>query len=137
MATPPDVVDHMAIFKAYTRVKDKFIGHDKSKTEYLKLRESISRYIGSCMENVHVTIYVDDVLDEPIIICSGKGENKLVITFDADANFSHKWEKKTWKKVLRDAWDNIESVIQNIAQMIVSKTSGLVEFAHRLAIKEN
>lgn len=136
MATPPDVVDHMAIFKGYSRVKDKFIGHDKSKKEYLKLRQKISDYVGSSMDNVHVTIYVDDVLDEPIIMCAGDGENILVITIDADANATHTWVQKTWKKVFRDALDNIESVVKNIATMIVSKASALVGSA-RPAIKEN
>lgn len=129
------MVDHRAIFNGYSRVRDKFIGHDKSKQEYLKLRSSISSYVGSSMKNVHVTIYVDDVLEEPIIICAGEGENKLVIIIDADANVTHNWEKKTWSKVLRDAWENIESVVKHIAQMIVSKTSALVG-PRRLAVKE-
>lgn len=129
------MVDHRAINDGYLRAKDKFKGHDESKKEYLKLRQKISSYVGSSMKNVHVTIYVDNVLEDPIIICAGTGENKLVITIDDDAKVSHRWEKKTWSKVLRDAWDNVESVIQNIVQMIVSKTSAL-KGSVRLAIKE-
>lgn len=84
-----------------------------------------------------MTIYIDEILEDPIEVLAGAGDNELVITIDEDANVNYEWTKETWSKVLRDAWNHVQSIIQEILEFITSKASSLlsVEGSNRPAIK--
>lgn len=49
-----------------------------------------------CAENVKLDIYVNDVLDKPIIISSGSKENYLQITIRNDGTVIRKWIRIPW-----------------------------------------
>lgn len=49
-----------------------------------------------CAEKVKLVLYVNDVLDKPIIISSGSKENHLQITIRNDGTVIRKWIRITW-----------------------------------------
>lgn len=85
-----------------------------------------------------MTIYIDEVLEDPIEVLAGAGDNELVITIDEDANVSYEWTKETWSKKVKDAWNNVQSILQEILGFITSKASSLlsVKGSNRPAIKD-
>lgn len=49
-----------------------------------------------CTGNVLVIIYVNNVLDEPMVISSGSEDNELCITIRNDGSVRREWKKITW-----------------------------------------
>lgn len=133
------MLNHKALHNAFKRVKQHFKGHDQLANAFYKLRGGINDIVSGCEDNVNVSIYIDEVLDDPIEVCAGAGENELVITIDKDANVSYSWPKETWLKCISDAWNHAKSVTKSIIEYIVSSVSDLlsVEGPDRPAIKDH
>nr|XP_034312015.1 uncharacterized protein LOC117684354 [Crassostrea gigas] len=122
-------LDHKALHNAFKRIKEKFKDHSELKTAFYKLRGKIHTFIGNCVNNVKVTIYIDEVLDDPIEIRAGAGENDFIITIDKDANVTYSWTRETWGKVLRDAWNKAKDITERIIGFIASKVGTLISLA--------
>lgn len=122
--------------KAIQRVHDKFDGYEELKETFNNVRDNIHNVVYSCAENVKVVIYFDKVLREPITVGVGKEENRLRITIKSSGKVTYSWTKETWGKKIRDAWNNVKSIIQGILDFFVSKASALLSVAmpYRLAI---
>lgn len=84
-----------------------------------------------------MTIYIDEILEDPIEVLAGAGDNELVITIDENAHVSYEWTKETWSKIISDAWNLVQSILQDILGFITSKASSLlsVKGSNRPAIK--
>lgn len=84
-----------------------------------------------------MTIYIDEILEDPIEVLVGAGDNELVITIDEDAHVAYEWTKETWSKIFSDAWNLVQSILQQILGCITSKARSLlsVKGSNHLAIK--
>lgn len=84
-----------------------------------------------------MTIYIDEILEDPIEVLAGAGDNEHVITIDENAHVSYEWTKETWSKIISDAWNLVQSILQDILGFITSKASSLlsVKGSNRPAIK--
>lgn len=118
-----------ALHKAFQRVRDKFKGYKELQESFYDVRDGIHSFVQSCVDNVKVVIYMDEVLDQPIIVGVGKQQNRLRITIKSNGSVTYDWTKETWAKVCRDAWNSVTSVIQRILTFIVSKASNLLSLA--------
>lgn len=111
--------------KAFQRVYDNFEEHQELKDTFYDVRDDIHKYVQSCAENVEVVIYIDKVLREPIKVGVGKEENRLRITIKSGGKVTYSWTKETWSKKVRDAWNNVKSIIQGIVGFFVSKARSI------------
>lgn len=115
--------------KAFQRVYDKFESYEELKETFYDVRDEIHNFVRSCAENVEVAIYIDKVLREPIKVGVGKEENRLRITIKSCGKVTYSWTKETWSKKVRDAWNNVKSIIQGILEFLVSKARALFSVA--------
>lgn len=122
--------------EAFKRVKDHFKDHDDLKRAFFQLRNGIHEYVSGCTKNVKVTIYIDNILDDPIEVLAGAGDNDLVINIEEDANVKYRWTKETWVKKINDAWNQVQSTLERIIDHITSEASTLLTVigTNRLAI---
>lgn len=88
-------VDAKVLNDAYVNNKQHFDAFGLQRNAYYNLRDNIHNYINTCAENVKIVIYVDDVLEQPIIISAGKEENEVHITIRIDGTLAVKWIKET------------------------------------------
>lgn len=75
--------------------------------------------VRGCCDNVRITVFFDDILDEPLVVPIGKEENCLQITFKQDGRVKYNWTKQTWSKFFRDCWEGGKSFIRNIISFLV------------------
>lgn len=108
------------VHKAYRKVKGKFKGYENLKVMVYEVRDEIHNVVRSCANNVRVVIYIDEVLDEPMIIMEGNGDNRLRITIDSSRGVTYEWTKQTIGKILSGFWCNIKCFFERIFEAIVS-----------------
>lgn len=68
---------------------------------FFQLRKIICELVRSCADNVEVVVKMNEILDDPIIIITGKGENKLLVTIHSETGICYRWTKETWTKMFR------------------------------------
>lgn len=68
---------------------------------FFDLRDTICELVRSCADNVEVVVKMNEILDDPIIIITGKGENKLLVTIHSETGICYRWTKETWTKMFR------------------------------------
>lgn len=106
--------------RAFARVKHKFHDYSMLREAFYKVRDKIFETVITCFDNVRVVIYIDDVLDEPIIVRNGAEENRLRISIRTDGKASYSWTKETWSKVFLDAWEGVKPLIMKILGLFAS-----------------
>lgn len=88
-----------------------------------KVRKEINETVRGCADNVRVVIYIDGVLDEPMIFSHGKEENRLVITLKRDGGIDYTWADRSLGKYLRDGilgfTNRICSILQSVAKPVM------------------
>lgn len=72
-----------------------------------------------------MVVYIDGVLDSPIVVKFGREQNRLVITIRSNGNVRYEWTKETWKKAFRDGWGKVVSITKRIVAAIASKAKSL------------
>lgn len=82
---------NMAVFDERQTLKDMFF----------EFRENICKLVRSCADNVEVIVKMNEIMDDPIIVTTGKGENKLLVTIHSETGVDYEWTKETWTKILR------------------------------------
>lgn len=115
-----EVIDE-ELTRAFARVKHKFHDYSMLREAFYKVRNKIFETVKTCSDNVRVVIYIDDVLDEPIIVRIGAEENRLRISIRTDGKASYSWTKETWSKVFRDGWKGEKPLIMKILGFFASK----------------
>lgn len=75
--------------------------NQKLKGMFFQVRANISELVGSCADNVEVVVKMNEILDYPIIVTAGKGENKLLVTIHSETGVDCKWTKETLTKKFR------------------------------------
>lgn len=78
------------------------------------IRREINETVSGCADNIRVIIYIDRVLDEPMVFCHGKEENRLVITVKSDGKIDYTWTDRTLGKYIRDGLSGFASRICSI-----------------------
>ena len=77
---------------AIRQIEHKFKGDNQGKLRAMfEIRNTIHQHMKTCADNVRVYIYVDEVLDEPLEFCVGRGENELIITVKHDGTVEYNW----------------------------------------------
>lgn len=118
-----------ALNTAFARVKEKFKNHHDLKKAFQSVRDEINDVVQGCVNNVKVVIYIDEVLDDPIVVNAGEGDNKLRITIQPGGNVTYSWTYETFSKIFYDAWNGVKEITKNIIKGITSKLREMVSFA--------
>lgn len=71
-----------------------------------QVRSKINETVRGCADNVRVLIYIDGVLDEPMVFSHGKEENRLVITMKSNGEIDYTWGDKSLGKYVRDGFSS-------------------------------
>lgn len=122
--------------EAFIRVKKKFEGHQREKEAFYCIRDGFTPLIESCADNVRVALYVDDILDEPIIVGIGDEENRLRITIKTNGTVTYGWINETWGKIFRDALMTVNSLAKKMVSLFrsIAEMSGAIGNEERLPI---
>lgn len=123
-----EVIDE-ELTRAFARVKRKFNDYDELREAFYDVRDEITEVVKTCSDNVRVVVYIDDVLDEPIIVGIGAEENRLRISIRSNGKVSYSWTKETWSKVFRDGWEGVKSLTKKILGFIASKARAVFAIA--------
>lgn len=113
-------INDETINKAFSNVKDKIRSKVELRRGVAEIRRTITQTLQSCSDNVQVKIYLYEVLDDPIIINCGRGDNKLMVTIDSKDGVDFTWTKTTMAKSFWDGW----GLGTNIAKAIVTTIGG-------------
>lgn len=113
-------VDARALNDEYVIHKQYFAAFNLQRNAYYNLRDNIPSYLKTCADNVELVIYVDDVLEQPIHVRAGKGENGVAITIRIDGTLAVKWTKETCSYEIKIKEVNVEAV-DNIIQMFMHR----------------
>lgn len=108
--------------------KHKLESFEKQKQGLYSARNKIVGLVNSCSNNVQLSIFVDDVLPQPIVIRAGKEENQLCIFIKSDGTVEDAWKKKTWKKRISDwfrvfvSTDTLGTIARAIIALIAARS---------------
>lgn len=91
---------------AFIKIKPYVKGHVITQEAFYDLRDDISLIVKNCANNIKVAVYFDFVLDKPLIVSVGRGENRLVISIKKDGRIKLTWTKETWAKYFADIVDS-------------------------------
>lgn len=114
-------INDETVNKALSKVKDKIHSKKELRKGVAELRRTIAQTVQSCSDNVRVKIYMDEVLDDPIIITCGRGDNILVVNIDSEDGVDFTWTETTMAKAFWDGW----GLGTQITKSIVTAIAGL------------
>lgn len=83
-------------------------------------------------------INIQDVIEEPIVICTKRQDNNVRITITKDGELKTMWTKETWKKSFFDKWESLKeftSICKN--KMRESAISGISNTAFQFVTWES
>lgn len=126
-----EVIDE-ELTRAFARVKRKFNDYDQLREAFYDVRDDITEVMKTCSDNVRVVVYIDDVLDDPIIVGIGAEENRLRISIRSNGKASYSWTKETWSKIFRDGWEGVKSLTKKILGFIASKARAVFAIAKEI-----
>lgn len=106
--------------EAFTRVKSRF-KDDKLKELFYDVRDKITEVVQSCSDNVRCVVYIDEILDNPIVVACGYEENRLVITIRSNGNVTYKWSHETWAKFFYDVFNEVQEIAKNVVRFVRDK----------------
>lgn len=124
--------------EAFVRVKKKFDGHQQQREAFYCIRDGFTPMIETCADNVEVVLYVDDILDEPIIVRIGDEQNRLVITIKTNGTVKYRWTKETWGKIFKGAAMTVNSLAKKLVSLFrsIAESSGAIGYEERLPITD-
>lgn len=122
-------INDETIHKAFSKVKEKIRSKKELKKGYVELRKTITQTVRSCSDNVQVKIYIDEVLDDPIKITCGRGDNKLMITIDSEDGVEFTWTETTMAKAFWDGWGLGTDIAKRVVQTIAGFTGTAFQIA--------
>lgn len=85
----------------------KFEGFENQKQGLYSARDEIVGLVDGCSDNVCLSIFVDDVLDQPIVIKNGE-DNVLFISIRSNGTLKSTWKKRTIMKKGKDLINGID-----------------------------
>lgn len=95
-------------------MKEKIKDQKKVQDGLSQIRREINETVRGCADNVRVIIYIDGVLDEPMVFSHGKEENRLVITMDSNGGINYTWSDRSFGKYMRDGFSGFANRICSI-----------------------
>lgn len=122
--------------EAFIRVKKKFEGHQREREAFYCIRDGFTPMIESCANNVRVVLYVDDILDEPIVVKMGDQENRLRITIKTNGTVTYNWDKETWGKIFKGVAMTVNALAKKLVSLFksIAESSGAIGHENRLPI---
>ena len=100
-----------------------------------EIRNTIHQHMKTCADNVRVTIYVDEVLDEPLEFCIGLGENELIITVKHDGTVEYNWTYYTYESAFWGFLEWVKDVFRKVFQSVADNLPAIFTRALLKAIK--
>lgn len=94
-------VDSNALNDALLKLKPLFKGFDQHLNAFYKVRDEIDGDLEFCADNVLIVIYLNDILDNPLVISSGSKEKQMHITINNDGTVTTAWNRRTSVNVSR------------------------------------
>lgn len=94
-------MDSNALNDALLKLKPLFKGFDQHLNAFYKVRDEIDGDLEFCANNVQIIIYVNDILDNPLVISSGSKEKQMHITINNDGTVTKEWKRRTSVNVSR------------------------------------
>ena len=86
------------------------------------LRNSLHTYLTDHADDTKLTIYLDDIMDEPWELVSGKGRNELLVTVDGSTgDIKYEWLKERWTKRFADRLKTLKDGIVDILSTVFGK----------------
>lgn len=116
-------INDETVNKAFSKVKDLIRTKRGLRKGLADVRKLITQTVRSCSDNVVVKIYMDEVLDDPIVISNGRGDNKLVLTIDSEDGVDFIWTETTMAKAFWDGWGVGMNLVKAIVQTIAGFSS--------------
>lgn len=100
-------VDANVLTDVLQQFMHKFEDFENQKQGLYNARDEIVDLVNGCSDNVCLSIFVDDVLDQPIVIKSGD-KNVLFISIKCNGTLKSTWKKRTIEKHLKDLYKRID-----------------------------
>lgn len=122
-------INDETVHKAFSKVKALIRSKRELRKGVADVRKSITQALKSCSDNVAVKIYMDEVLDDPIVISNGRGDNKLVITIDSEDGVDFTWTETTMAKAFWDGWGIGTQIAKAIVHSIASFSGAALQTA--------
>lgn len=122
-------INDETIHKAFSIVKHEIKTKKKLQKGVAELRKKITQTLQSCHDNVKVKIYMDELLEDPIIIPCGRGDNTLVVTIDSDDGVDFTWTETTMAKAFWDGWGLGTKIAKAIVETIAGFSSTALQTA--------
>lgn len=104
------------------------------KNAFYDLRDQMSGLVKTCSRDVQVVVYFNGVLDDPLSVTVGPGNNRLRITIKRNGTFTYGWTKETLGKCFRDAWEDAKSIAKKILCLIAKTAYGILKIASELPL---
>lgn len=128
-----EVVDE-ELTRVFARFRERFSSNHEIREKFFEARDGITEMVRGCCDNVRITVFFDNILDEPLVVQIGKEENCLKITFKQDGRVIYCWTKETWRKFFRDCWEGGKCFIRNIISFLVPIVRN-ISFFQRSALR--
>lgn len=106
--------------RIFVQNKAHFNGNREMIEGLFELRDSLYRMVKSCADNVEIAIFVDHILDRPIVIKRGNCENRIRISIKSNGAVTHNWTKETWAKKLWDWFYGFLGLIEKFGKTLLS-----------------
>lgn len=119
-------INDETVNKAFSKVKDLIRTKKGLRKGLADVRKLITQTVQSCSDNV-VKIYMDEVLDDPIVISNGRGDNKLVLTIDSEDGVDFTWTETTMAKAFWDGWGVGTKITKAILQTLAGLSSAVLQ----------
>lgn len=120
-------INDETVNKAFSKVKDLIRTKKGLRKGLADVRKLITQTVQSCSDNVVVKIYMDEVLDDPIVISNGRGDNKLVLTIDSEDGVDFTWTETTMAKAFWDGWGVGTKITKAILQTLAGLSSAVLQ----------
>lgn len=87
---------------------------------FFDLRDSVNEMVKNCSNNVQIAIYINHILDQPVVINRGNIENRIRITIKSNGEVTHNWTKETWAKKLWDWFYGFFGLMEKLGKLLVT-----------------
>lgn len=108
------------LHRIFIQNKAQFNGNKVMIDGLFELRDSINEMVKNCADNVEIAIYVNHILDRPIVINRGNSENRIRITIKSNGEVTHSWTRQTWAKTLWDWFYGFFDLIVGFGKALLS-----------------
>lgn len=78
--------------RATARIIQKLHNYDEPREAFYGIRDEFVQVVTNCSDNLRVVLYIEDVLDEPIVVRIRAEKNRLIISIKNNGNVEYRWK---------------------------------------------